>query len=588
MLHNSVSHSNMSSTDVSHLHHRKHDLWVLSNDPWLGVKPTPQKLQQSHSWTILARSTWHGPDRDGKMVVELLPNNQVAHMPQLARQQTVAALQGPDLCTDLQIAEFIRNWTGDLGGLLPALLKEPLESAGLVKATSKSRDGDQPDHEPSSHSAIAAGDGREPIGSLCPTAAAVVAHFKLNPGQAEVVAHVSSWQPALQHSSAPGGRRVSKLKLQKSGGYAQAGAGNAAVGSAASTGQEDSSPSKYQARDPGVGANGKPGAAGNFKGAASPVCLIHGPFGSGKSTLLVALIHLLVGSGVIAKEQQVQQQVRQQREQQQRSVGREHMELPSQEDVLEDEEAEDMQRASCSSKRLGKEQTSMRASKKQKVPATSDEEFEGISHEPRRRRNAAVVLLDGSSDEDGEQLTEEQLSAGRAKAGAVQNSNKRGTTSSKSQSPVNSSCRSAAVDMDLDPFQGEDDPVAVAGVVARPTSAAAPAVPGAGQARLKGGTQTKARQQLASKSSKAQGPACRVLVAAHTNVAVDRVLLGLLESGFTDILRVGSLQRIAKPLLQYSLHSADDSKDAIAQLNAMLQDATGRDAELIRYGWQLT
>jgi hypothetical protein len=41
----------------------------------------------------------------------------------------------------------------------------------------------------------------------------------------------------------------------------------------------------------------------------------------------------------------------------------------------------------------------------------------------------------------------------------------------------------------------------------------------------------------------------RILVAAHTNVAVDRVLLGLLERGFTDFMRVGSLQRIAKRIL---------------------------------------
>jgi hypothetical protein len=48
----------------------------------------------------------------------------------------------------------------------------------------------------------------------------------------------------------------------------------------------------------------------------------------------------------------------------------------------------------------------------------------------------------------------------------------------------------------------------------------------------------------------------RVLVAAHTNVAVDRVLLGLLDSGFGSMLRIGSLPRIAKRLLRVSLHSA--------------------------------
>lgn len=48
------------------------------------------------------------------------------------------------------------------------------------------------------------------------------------------------------------------------------------------------------------------------------------------------------------------------------------------------------------------------------------------------------------------------------------------------------------------------------------------------------------------------------------------------------MLRVGSLQRIAKPLLRFSLHAGDDSRDAQAQLQAMLPEARGRDADLIR------
>lgn len=46
----------------------------------------------------------------------------------------------------------------------------------------------------------------------------------------------------------------------------------------------------------------------------------------------------------------------------------------------------------------------------------------------------------------------------------------------------------------------------------------------------------------------------RTLVAAHTNVAVDRVLLGLKERGFDSFMRVGSLRRIARPILSHSLH----------------------------------
>jgi len=54
------------------------------------------------------------------------------------------------------------------------------------------------------------------------------------------------------------------------------------------------------------------------------------------------------------------------------------------------------------------------------------------------------------------------------------------------------------------------------------------------------------------------------------------------DAGFTDMLRVGALARIARPLLRFSLHSGDDSRDALSQLNAMLPEARGSDAELIR------
>jgi hypothetical protein len=40
---------------------------------------------------------------------------------------------------------------------------------------------------------------------------------------------------------------------------------------------------------------------------------------------------------------------------------------------------------------------------------------------------------------------------------------------------------------------------------------------------------------------------------------VDRVLLGLMDAGFSNMLRVGSLQRIAKRLLGVSLHSAGEA-----------------------------
>lgn len=61
------------------------------------------------------------------------------------------------------------------------------------------------------------------------------------------------------------------------------------------------------------------------------------------------------------------------------------------------------------------------------------------------------------------------------------------------------------------------------------------------------------------------------------------MLVALLDSGFTNVLRVGALQRIARRLLAHSLHTADDSRDALSQLQSMLHDAAGAEAEMIRW-----
>jgi hypothetical protein len=70
----------------------------------------------------------------------------------------------------------------------------------------------------------------------------------------------------------------------------------------------------------------------------------------------------------------------------------------------------------------------------------------------------------------------------------------------------------------------------------------------------------------------------RVLVSSSTNVAVDRVLLALQELGAADLfLRVGSLRKIARPILCRSVHRARDevdekknADDAVKNLQEML------------------
>ncbi|CAI2366502.1 unnamed protein product [Moneuplotes crassus] len=67
----------------------------------------------------------------------------------------------------------------------------------------------------------------------------------------------------------------------------------------------------------------------------------------------------------------------------------------------------------------------------------------------------------------------------------------------------------------------------------------------------------------------------KILVSTLTNVAVDRILLLLLETGFQDFARVGSLQKINKMLLPYSHHASCNNtsrKEALKELDGIRKD----------------
>ncbi|CAM5149049.1 unnamed protein product [Natator depressus] len=64
----------------------------------------------------------------------------------------------------------------------------------------------------------------------------------------------------------------------------------------------------------------------------------------------------------------------------------------------------------------------------------------------------------------------------------------------------------------------------------------------------------------------------KLLIASSTNVAVDRVLLGLLDLGFEDFIRVGSVRKIAKPILPFSLHAGSGSEnEQLKELLALMK-----------------
>ncbi|XP_056420937.1 protein ZGRF1 isoform X4 [Hyla sarda] len=65
----------------------------------------------------------------------------------------------------------------------------------------------------------------------------------------------------------------------------------------------------------------------------------------------------------------------------------------------------------------------------------------------------------------------------------------------------------------------------------------------------------------------------KLLISSSTNVAVDRVLLGLLNLGFDQFIRVGSIRKIAKPILPHSIHAGSENEsEQLKELQALLRE----------------
>ncbi|KAI8835484.1 P-loop containing nucleoside triphosphate hydrolase protein [Chytriomyces cf. hyalinus JEL632] len=69
----------------------------------------------------------------------------------------------------------------------------------------------------------------------------------------------------------------------------------------------------------------------------------------------------------------------------------------------------------------------------------------------------------------------------------------------------------------------------------------------------------------------AHTPDFRIAISSMSNVAVDQILQTLLSLGFQDFVRIGSLKKIAKPLLPYTLQQLKNSNDDLKELRAMLK-----------------
>jgi len=77
----------------------------------------------------------------------------------------------------------------------------------------------------------------------------------------------------------------------------------------------------------------------------------------------------------------------------------------------------------------------------------------------------------------------------------------------------------------------------------------------------------------ASIAKPAEESGWKILVSSTTNVAVDRILNGLLDLGFENFVRVGSAKKIARHVLPFSTHgTASSDKVEVRELRAMLRD----------------
>ncbi|XP_042668383.1 protein ZGRF1 isoform X2 [Centrocercus urophasianus] len=82
--------------------------------------------------------------------------------------------------------------------------------------------------------------------------------------------------------------------------------------------------------------------------------------------------------------------------------------------------------------------------------------------------------------------------------------------------------------------------------------------------------------QLFESSEAKEGPELapwKLLIASSTNVAVDRILLCLLDLGFEDFIRVGSIRKIAKAILPRSLHAGSGNEnEQLKELLALMKE----------------
>lgn len=66
---------------------------------------------------------------------------------------------------------------------------------------------------------------------------------------------------------------------------------------------------------------------------------------------------------------------------------------------------------------------------------------------------------------------------------------------------------------------------------------------------------------------------CKILVSSNTNVAVDRILVGLRDLDFEELVRIGPIKKIDKQILPYTMKALSSGDEQVKELEEMMDAA---------------
>eukprot|EP00198_Chlamydomonas_reinhardtii_P000886 XP_001690221.1 RNA helicase [Chlamydomonas reinhardtii] len=527
-------------------HSRRHDLWVISSNPLLqggvmGAAGDGARAGAGRGWWAVCRSVWHGPDRDGKFEVEML----TAPPPGCTRSQTVYALRGPEVQSEVLMVQMLESM-----GTPPAAIGAGIAAtaAAAVAAARAGSSGTQ--HQqllPLLRHLLALQPPEKPL-DLAAAAAGAVGAAAAAPGRAfkKPRVQVKDQDAGADRAAADAGESEDEeggdAEWQQEEGETGRTSGKAVSNSSKSGGAFDPVAiarehiarfrlNSDQARvlmhcaswflpHPGSG-SGNSNARGSAQG------------GGGRRT------GKLAGAGAKAGDAE---------------------EASEMAELCDDEE--DMLL-------LGDEDDDLVA-----APDGGSGGRAGGGKKAAQPRRAVrrCVLEDDEDEEDGGE-------PGHAAAGGTGAGGTAGAweAAMEVQAPV---C------LVHGPFGSGKSSLLVALIcmLVQLGAAQAQALQQRAAAAAAGRKRAAAGRKASAASAAGGTPLVRVLLASHTNVAVDRVLVGLQDAGFGDFLRLGSVDRIAKPVLHRSLRAGGDDSgrgDAAAELRRALKDASPADAAYI-------